>query len=128
MATHPIRFGIQTGQQNIEWAQMLDLLQKAEGWGYASLRNFLPPELPSWRPGPRSPRSRRRRSARASAPSRTVANANQGLSVIKSDDLTIEGRTFDVRSTIPTRTTIGTDSGAAYAARRASGCRGNERG
>ena len=53
MATHPIRFGIQTGQQNIEWAQMLDLWQKADAWGYDSLWNFdhfyaifLPPELP----------------------------------------------------------------------------------
>ena len=53
MATHPIRFGIQTGQQNIEWAQMLELWQKADGWGYDSLWNFdhfypifLPPERP----------------------------------------------------------------------------------
>ncbi len=53
MATHPIRFGIQTGQQNIAWAQMLDLWQEADGWGYDSLWNFdhfytivLPPELP----------------------------------------------------------------------------------
>ena len=53
MATHPIRFGIQTGQQNIEWAQMLGLWQQADAWGYDSLWNFdhfytifLPPELP----------------------------------------------------------------------------------
>jgi F420-dependent oxidoreductase-like protein len=53
MATHPIRFGIQTGQQNIEWAQMLELWRQADGWGYDSLWNFdhfyaifLPPELP----------------------------------------------------------------------------------
>jgi F420-dependent oxidoreductase-like protein len=53
MATHPIRFGIQTGQQNVEWAQMLDLWRKADGWGYDSLWNFdhfyaifVPPELP----------------------------------------------------------------------------------
>jgi F420-dependent oxidoreductase-like protein len=53
MATHPIRFGIQTGQQNLEWAQMLDLWQQADLWGYDSLWNFdhfyaifLPPELP----------------------------------------------------------------------------------
>ena len=53
MATHPIRFGIQTGQQNLEWAQMLDLWRQADAWGYDSLWNFdhfyaifLPPELP----------------------------------------------------------------------------------
>jgi len=53
MATHQIRFGIQTGQQNIEWAQMVDLWRKADAWGYDSLWNFdhfyaifLPPELP----------------------------------------------------------------------------------
>ena len=53
MATHPIRFGIQTGQQTVEWAQMLDLWRKADGWGYDSLWNFdhfyaifVPPELP----------------------------------------------------------------------------------
>ncbi|HJW68579.1 MAG TPA: LLM class F420-dependent oxidoreductase [Candidatus Binatia bacterium] len=53
MATHPIRFGIQTGQQNLEWAQMLDLWRQADLWGYDSLWNFdhfyaifLPPELP----------------------------------------------------------------------------------
>jgi F420-dependent oxidoreductase-like protein len=53
MATHPIRFGIQTGQQNVEWAQMLELWRQADGWGYDSLWNFdhfyaifLPPELP----------------------------------------------------------------------------------
>jgi len=37
---HPIRFGIQTGQQNVEWSQMLDLWQKADAWGYDSLWNF----------------------------------------------------------------------------------------
>jgi F420-dependent oxidoreductase-like protein len=40
MSTHPIRFGIQTGQQNIEWAEMLDLWRKADAWGYDSLWNF----------------------------------------------------------------------------------------
>ncbi len=40
MATHPIRFGIQTGQQSIEWARMLDLWKKADEWGYDSLWNF----------------------------------------------------------------------------------------
>ena len=40
MANHPIRFGLQTGQQNVEWADMLDLWRKADGWGYDSLWNF----------------------------------------------------------------------------------------
>lgn len=51
--THPIRFGLQTGQQNIEWSQMLDLWQRADDWGYDSLWNFdhffpifTPPEGP----------------------------------------------------------------------------------
>ncbi len=38
--THPIRFGIQTGQQNIAWDEMLALWQKADAWGYDSLWNF----------------------------------------------------------------------------------------
>jgi F420-dependent oxidoreductase-like protein len=37
---HPIRFGIQTGQQNVAWADMLDLWKKADAWGYDSLWNF----------------------------------------------------------------------------------------
>jgi F420-dependent oxidoreductase-like protein len=37
---HPIRFGIQTGQQNVQWAEMLDLWRKADAWGYDSLWNF----------------------------------------------------------------------------------------
>jgi F420-dependent oxidoreductase-like protein len=40
MGTHPIRFGIQTGQQGVEWPQMLELWQKADAWGYDSLWNF----------------------------------------------------------------------------------------
>src|SRR5205085_1503783 len=40
MALHPIRFGIQTGQQNVAWQEMLDLWQKADAWGYDSLWNF----------------------------------------------------------------------------------------
>ena len=40
MARHPIRFGIQTGQQNIAWSELLDLWQKADAWGYDSLWNF----------------------------------------------------------------------------------------
>lgn len=38
--SHPIRFGVQTGQQNIEWPQMLDAWQKIDAWGYDSLWNF----------------------------------------------------------------------------------------
>jgi F420-dependent oxidoreductase-like protein len=37
---HPIRFGVQTGQQGIEWSEMLDLWQKVDGWGYDTLWNF----------------------------------------------------------------------------------------
>ena len=37
---HPIRFGIQTGQQLIAWKDMLALWQRADGWGYDSLWNF----------------------------------------------------------------------------------------
>lgn len=40
MAKHPVRFGIQTGQQNVEWSQLLDLWQKADRWGFDSLWNF----------------------------------------------------------------------------------------
>jgi F420-dependent oxidoreductase-like protein len=40
MASHSIRFGIQTGQQNIAWDDMLALWQKADAWGYDSLWNF----------------------------------------------------------------------------------------
>ncbi len=53
MTRHPIRFGIQTGQQGVEWSQMLDLWRKADAWGYDSLWNFdhfyaifMPPESP----------------------------------------------------------------------------------
>ncbi|MDX2169548.1 MAG: LLM class F420-dependent oxidoreductase [Deltaproteobacteria bacterium] len=37
---HPTRFGIQTGQQLIEWRDMLALWQRADAWGYHSLWNF----------------------------------------------------------------------------------------
>jgi F420-dependent oxidoreductase-like protein len=40
MATHPIRFGIQTGQQDVSWERMRDFWQKVDGWGYDSLWNF----------------------------------------------------------------------------------------
>jgi F420-dependent oxidoreductase-like protein len=38
--TQPIRFGVQTGQQNVAWSDMLDLWRKADGWGYDSLWVF----------------------------------------------------------------------------------------
>ncbi len=40
MGSHPIRFGIQTGQQSVEWPQVLDLWQKADAWGYDTLWAF----------------------------------------------------------------------------------------
>ncbi len=40
MTTHPVRFGIQTGQQSSPWADILDLWQKADAWGYDSLWGF----------------------------------------------------------------------------------------
>jgi F420-dependent oxidoreductase-like protein len=40
MTHHPIRFGIQTGQQLVDWSTMRDLWQKADRWGYDSLWNF----------------------------------------------------------------------------------------
>ena len=40
MATHPIRFGIQTGQQDVTWERMRDFWQKVDAWGYDSLWAF----------------------------------------------------------------------------------------
>jgi F420-dependent oxidoreductase-like protein len=40
MARHPIRFGIQTAQQMVEWPALLDVWQKADAWGYDSLWLF----------------------------------------------------------------------------------------
>jgi len=40
MPTHPIRFGIQTGQQGTSWEQMRDFWQKCDAWGYDSLWAF----------------------------------------------------------------------------------------
>jgi F420-dependent oxidoreductase-like protein len=40
MAAHPLRFGVQTGQQMGDWPQMLDLWRKADAWDYDSLWNF----------------------------------------------------------------------------------------
>ena len=40
MSKHPIRFGIQTGQQQVEWETLRSLWQKADQCGYDSLWNF----------------------------------------------------------------------------------------
>src|SRR5580704_12824320 len=40
MPTHPISFGIQTGQQNCTWEQVRDIWQKADVWGYDSIWAF----------------------------------------------------------------------------------------
>jgi F420-dependent oxidoreductase-like protein len=40
MPTHPIRFGIQTGQQDCTWERMRDFWQKVDAWGYDSLWAF----------------------------------------------------------------------------------------
>ena len=40
MSTHPIRFGIQTGQQDVTWERMRDFWQKVDAWGYDSLWAF----------------------------------------------------------------------------------------
>jgi F420-dependent oxidoreductase-like protein len=40
MTTHPVRFGLQTGQQSIAWRDMLSFWQSADAWGYDSLWNF----------------------------------------------------------------------------------------
>src|SRR3984893_18758723 len=40
MPTHPIRFGIQTGQQDVTWERMRDFWTKVDAWGYDSLWAF----------------------------------------------------------------------------------------
>jgi F420-dependent oxidoreductase-like protein len=40
MPTHPICFGIQTGQQDVEFERMRDFWAKADAWGYDSLWAF----------------------------------------------------------------------------------------
>jgi F420-dependent oxidoreductase-like protein len=40
MSEHPVRFGIQTPQQQAQWSQMRGLWQKADLWGYDSLWVF----------------------------------------------------------------------------------------
>jgi F420-dependent oxidoreductase-like protein len=37
MNKYPIRFGVHTGQQNIEWEELRSFWAKADGWGYDSL-------------------------------------------------------------------------------------------
>jgi len=37
MATHPIRFGLQTGQQGFSWSDIESTWQRADEWGYDSL-------------------------------------------------------------------------------------------
>ncbi len=40
MPKHPIRFGFQSGQQNVTWERMRDVWQKIDNWGYDSLWAF----------------------------------------------------------------------------------------
>lgn len=40
MGKHPIRFGFQSGQQNVTWERMRDVWQKLDSWGYDSLWAF----------------------------------------------------------------------------------------
>jgi F420-dependent oxidoreductase-like protein len=40
MAKHPIRFGFQSGQQNVTWERMREVWQKLDAWGYDSLWAF----------------------------------------------------------------------------------------
>jgi len=37
MAKHPVRFGLQSGQQNVAWEDLVVLWGKADTWGYDSL-------------------------------------------------------------------------------------------
>jgi F420-dependent oxidoreductase-like protein len=40
MANPQVRFGVQTGQQNVDWADLSRLWQQCDQWGYDSLWNF----------------------------------------------------------------------------------------
>ncbi|MGO9452531.1 MAG: LLM class flavin-dependent oxidoreductase, partial [Candidatus Binataceae bacterium] len=40
MGGHPIRFGFQSGQQNVTWERMRDFWAKMDAWGYDSLWAF----------------------------------------------------------------------------------------
>ena len=65
MTPHPIRFGLQTGQQMVAWKEIADLWRKADEWGYDSLwvyDHFYPifvpdPTGPCWKAGRCCPRS-----------------------------------------------------------------------
>ncbi|MFT4569762.1 MAG: alkanesulfonate monooxygenase SsuD [Hyphomicrobiaceae bacterium] len=37
---HPVRFGIQSGQQNVAWDEISTLRRNVEAWGYDSLWAF----------------------------------------------------------------------------------------
>ena len=40
MSKHPIRFGFQSGQQNVTWDRMREVWCKLDAWGYDSLWAF----------------------------------------------------------------------------------------
>ncbi len=40
MAKHPVRFGFQSGQQNVTWDRMREVWHKLDDWGYDSLWAF----------------------------------------------------------------------------------------
>lgn len=40
MPRHPVRFGVQTGQQNVDWKTLVEVWRQADEWGYDSLWNF----------------------------------------------------------------------------------------
>ncbi|MGA6971635.1 MAG: hypothetical protein WBY93_08410, partial [Candidatus Binatus sp.] len=40
MPRHPIRFGLQTGQQLVEWKDLKELWRNADNWGYDSLWTY----------------------------------------------------------------------------------------
>ena len=40
MGKHPIRFGVQTGQQNTDWETLRSFWSRADDWGYDSLWCF----------------------------------------------------------------------------------------
>ena len=40
MATDPIRFGLQTGQQLVQWSELRDLWRRADEWGFDSLWTY----------------------------------------------------------------------------------------
>ena len=67
MDKHPIRFGVQTGQQNIDWEQLRSFWAKADGWGYDSLWVFRP-LLSDLRARPDRPVPRRLDSAECAQP------------------------------------------------------------